>query len=316
MEIKKQDRPDSLSNLKAQQAKLLERIQHARRPSRVLFDMLEQTGPEDTPQHLPALANQYDALLLMRQGGQAVLGYLSERPVSTNEKDLWEKQVEGLKEQGVRMGKVLEGQEGHVAGLLGDHLEFYLEGQAEPVFTMYTIDIGDDPRFYIDDREPNPGFSLVFLQVNDLKNLNDLAVQRALDSVVAHMVVEPYVPRQFEYNSDNRPEHLSDEKMIAEIQHDKIPIEDKKNTLEKLMARVVKGGMMPEEQLEERIDEAKNVLEGLDRDMVKQEEDIKKKYAKRLAALLSTLPFSQITEIPLLMEALNGIKDRYSDSSQ
>lgn len=294
MELPKQESLSPLAKLKADQVRIQTQIQEARRPSRMLFQLMETTNPDSNIQHDPDLANQYDALFLTRQGNQAVIGYLTQRPSTYEEQEKWVEEEKVFRDQGITVDSAKENQ-------LGTALNYYVKEGKEPSITVSVVDIGDDPRFKVNGNVIEEGKNLVMMQVN-LDDLKNPLIQKVLNHIMRYSVAEPYLPKQLAFDpAAKRPSDIFTTEMGEEQMQ-----EEARN-----LARVRYSELTEEQRAEEGMLEYFEKRYALA--MRLAQPDISKIAATK-ELVLDGFPFSEVLKIPLLKEAFMSIQERYSET--
>ncbi len=296
-----------LARLKAQQEAIQAQIQEARKPSGMLFQLVETTSPDNSIQHNPDLANEYDALFLTRQGNQAIVGYLIQRPVSYAEKEEKYREQEEFKKLGIFVDSAVKDQP-------WDTLNYSIAEGKEPSVSISKIELNGDPRFTIDGDEPELGVILVVMQVN-LDDLKDPLAQKILNFVARYDTATAYLPKQFVINDDPNTAIAEENKRIAEelLKENPNPDEQLKEVDVELRKLLEGRNELPGEELMETMDETYNKWSAaMDKTM---------RYRMVLAGTpvipkvpLGKFPFSAIKSTSLIMKAIEGIADRYSDT--
>lgn len=282
--------PKGLARLKAEQAKIGEQIQEARKPSKMLFELMETTNPDDSIQHDPDLAAQYDALFLTRKGNQALIGYLTQRPISYEELEKWYREGNALKEQGVTVDGSLEDQP-------GESLNYYIEGKKVPSVTLSKVPIDEDPRFTIDGDTQDLGITLVILQIN-LDDFKNPLIQHVLNVLAQYNTVAAYLPKQFVYNPNYGNLSEAELESIQEAIH-----EDEQH-----------GREFIEENKSELSEEDRKSMEQSISHIIQEKKDYPEKFSRQAQEQLRGLPFTEAAKIPFAMEAIKSIANKYSQT--
>lgn len=160
------------------------------RPSKMLIQLLETTNPtDDRPQHLTELGNEHNALFLMRQGSQAVIGYLINSWPGYKERVEFFGKMEELKREGVRVQTDTEESI--------DGSDFYIGASEKPSVRASFVDLSKDDRFSIDGDPPSPGHAMVTVTVSLDDLVQNPPVSHILDAVASYYAPQPALPRQF-----------------------------------------------------------------------------------------------------------------------
>lgn len=293
MEAPKPESLSPLARLKAQQEAIQAQIQEIRKPSPMIFALLETTSPDNSVQHDPNLANRYDALFLTRQGNQAIIGYLTQRDISYEELAESYREKKELEAQGIVVKPSFGDQP-------GESLNFHIGGREEPSVTLSKVPISGDPRFTINDDIPEEGVNLIILHINLDDFKESPLIREVLNYVARYNTITAYLPQQFVYN-----ENYGDlgEAELKQLQDNVKKINEEGEELLKLCQQ----GNLTVQQIE-------GISKFMISDRIQRINDYPEKHRREIQKELTKLIFTKASRNPLILAAINSIGGRHSNT--
>ncbi len=176
--------------------------QHIKTPSEMLLELVELSNPtSEEPQHFTDLANQGNALFLMRQGSKAVIGYfVSQWPSYAARRDFY-------REMNALGGLISEGVIRTESTAVGEGIEFCLKDRAEPSVTTTFVPLHGAPAFNVsegDDRGiPLPGQAIATITVSLEAVVRERVVPPLLDAIARFQARNAILPYTFRVDHDS-----------------------------------------------------------------------------------------------------------------